>query len=69
MLGWFEALGVRALNTFWQPGEAEGCGEPTCLRTCGRRWAMSRRNQIDVAAVSDRVHGPDASLLGVWRVD
>ena len=57
VLSWFEALGVRALNTYCAHSGVDSVRDPEALWTCGRKRTLSRWTQIDFVAVSSGVSG------------
>ena len=55
MLAWFEALNLRALNTFASHSASAPAREE--LWTCGTRRVLQNRSQIDFLAVTPRISG------------
>ena len=54
VIGWMQALGVRALNTF---GHQLGNVDPGVMWTCGTKRRLGKRTQIDFVCVSANMNG------------
>ena len=58
VLAWFEALGIRALNTYFSAEcYTEGELNKTKLWTCGTKRRLHKRTQIDFVGVSPGITG------------